>query len=110
MDAFAAGARARILRARFEDRGEEGCFLRSGTIWLRSRGREIELQRADRLSLPGAHNLENGMAAAAAAFAAGATPEGIGRSLSRFPGLPHRLELDVNRWRRQPQQQHVCIR
>ncbi len=42
-------------------------------------------------SLP--HDLANALAAAAAATAAGATPEGIRTALCGFDGLPHRLTL-----------------
>ncbi|MGM0688258.1 MAG: UDP-N-acetylmuramoyl-L-alanine--D-glutamate ligase [Bacillota bacterium] len=42
--------------------------------------------------LPGEHNLENVLAAAAAAWAAGADPESIGNVLRRFRAIEHRLE------------------
>ncbi len=42
--------------------------------------------------LPGPHNAENAGAAALAALAAGATPEGVQTALNTFSGLPHRLE------------------
>ncbi|MDW7728564.1 MAG: UDP-N-acetylmuramoyl-L-alanine--D-glutamate ligase [Bacillota bacterium] len=44
------------------------------------------------LALPGEHNLENSLAAAAAAWAAGADPESIGRVLRNFKAIEHRLE------------------
>ncbi len=44
------------------------------------------------LSLPGDHNLENCLAAAAAAWVAGADPEAIGNTLKTFAGIEHRLE------------------
>jgi UDP-N-acetylmuramoylalanine--D-glutamate ligase len=43
--------------------------------------------------VPGAHNLRNAQAAAAAALAAGAGPEHVAPGLRSFPGLPHRLEF-----------------
>ena len=39
------------------------------------------------------HDLSNALAAAAAALAAGATPEGIRTTLRTFDGLPHRMTL-----------------
>ena len=42
--------------------------------------------------IPGLHNRENAAAATAAARAAGADDETIGRALSTFPGVPHRLD------------------
>jgi UDP-N-acetylmuramoylalanine--D-glutamate ligase len=47
----------------------------------------------DRLPLLGDHNVENALAAALVARAAGLAPERIARGLASFRGLPHRLEL-----------------
>ena len=44
-----------------------------------------------------AHNRDNAAAATAAARAAGATDDDIGRALREFPGVPHRLELVAER-------------
>ena len=43
--------------------------------------------------LPGAHNVANAMAAAAAAIAMNVAPEIIERTLKEFRGLPHRIEF-----------------
>ena len=45
-----------------------------------------------RFSLPGLHNLRNGLAAAQAALAAGAPAEAVEAGLADFPGVEHRLE------------------
>ena len=44
------------------------------------------------LSLPGAHNRENAMAAAAVCLARGIPPDAVRAGLSTFAGVPHRLE------------------
>ncbi|HEX8975030.1 MAG TPA: UDP-N-acetylmuramoyl-L-alanine--D-glutamate ligase [Solirubrobacteraceae bacterium] len=49
------------------------------------------------VALPGAHNLANAMAAAAACLARGLEPEAVARALRTFPGVPHRLELIATR-------------
>lgn len=49
--------------------------------------------RRDEIALPGEHNLENALASAAAAWAMGADPPAIGRTLKRFRGIEHRLEF-----------------
>jgi len=54
---------------------------------------EVSLADPASLSLPGPHNLENAMAAAAAARRHGASPATIERALRAFRGLPHRLQL-----------------
>ncbi len=46
----------------------------------------------EEVALPGEHNLENALAAAAAAWAAGVAPEAIGAVLRRFQPIAHRLE------------------
>lgn len=45
------------------------------------------------VSLKGAHNRENMLAALAAAEICGAQPVALGRALESFVGLPHRMEL-----------------
>ncbi|HWH43500.1 MAG TPA: UDP-N-acetylmuramoyl-L-alanine--D-glutamate ligase [Thermoleophilaceae bacterium] len=47
---------------------------------------------AGEVRLRGAHNLENAMAAAAAALARGIPPEAVREALASFAGVPHRLE------------------
>ncbi len=51
------------------------------------------LARRDDLSLPGAHNVENALAALAATIPLGVTPESAVRTLRSFKGLPHRMTL-----------------
>jgi UDP-N-acetylmuramoylalanine--D-glutamate ligase len=48
---------------------------------------------SERVALPGAHNLENALAALAAAECLEAPPAAIEEGLSHFAGLPHRTEL-----------------
>ncbi len=50
------------------------------------------LMRTDELQLLGAHNVENAMAAAAAALAAGQPRDAVAEGLRSFPGVRHRLE------------------
>jgi UDP-N-acetylmuramoylalanine--D-glutamate ligase len=50
------------------------------------------LIRADELQLLGAHNVENAMAAAAAALASGLPRDAVAEGLRSFPGVRHRLE------------------
>jgi UDP-N-acetylmuramoylalanine--D-glutamate ligase len=50
------------------------------------------LLRVSELQVPGDHNVENAMAAAAAALAMGLTREAVREGLRSFPGVPHRLE------------------
>jgi len=54
-------------------------------------GREEEVDLSG-FRLPGPHNLENLLAALAAAWLMGAEPEAMAESLAGFKALPHRLE------------------
>jgi UDP-N-acetylmuramoylalanine--D-glutamate ligase len=49
--------------------------------------------RRDDLTLPGAHNVENALAALAATLPLGVTPEATAQTFRSFRGLPHRTEL-----------------
>jgi UDP-N-acetylmuramoylalanine--D-glutamate ligase len=63
--------------------------LRAGQLWWD----EQALLAADELPLPGEHNLQNAMAAAAVALARGIDPEAVIAGLKSFKGVAHRLEL-----------------
>jgi UDP-N-acetylmuramoylalanine--D-glutamate ligase len=70
-----------------------GAFLRDGQILFRRDGDEVSLGwRAD-LALRGEHNVENVLAAAAAAYLAGAEPGAIAKGVKTFRGVEHRLEF-----------------
>jgi UDP-N-acetylmuramoylalanine--D-glutamate ligase len=73
---------------------EQGAFLRGPDrmIVVREEDREAEVGPAAELPRAGEHNLENALAAAAAAFALGAGPEAIRAALRAFSGVPDRLE------------------
>jgi UDP-N-acetylmuramoylalanine--D-glutamate ligase len=62
--------------------------MRDGVIFAA----DEPLVRADELQLLGAHNIENAMAAAAAALALGLPRDAVGEGLRSFPGVRHRLE------------------
>lgn len=71
----------------------EGAFVRAGKMVIRWQGAEISLLDAAELGLPGAHNVENVLAAAAMAYVAGVTPQVICEVLRSFEGVEHRIEL-----------------
>lgn len=71
-----------------------GCFVRNGKITVADgNGKSVEICGADELQIPGAHNLENALAAAAISYFAGVPAEVIGRTLRGFQGVEHRLEF-----------------
>jgi UDP-N-acetylmuramoylalanine--D-glutamate ligase len=94
-DPVAAAQASAALRVPFSRRGPvEGGVWSDGT-WIRSSvtGASRRLLEAARLALPGAHNLENALAAAAAAECLGTPDEAVRGGLSDLRGLPHRTEL-----------------
>ncbi|MDR2505343.1 MAG: UDP-N-acetylmuramoyl-L-alanine--D-glutamate ligase [Oscillospiraceae bacterium] len=70
----------------------QGAFLRGGEVILRADSAEKTLCRADEIRIPGAHNLENAMAAICAASAQGVPPPVIRHTLRTFAGVEHRIE------------------
>jgi UDP-N-acetylmuramoylalanine--D-glutamate ligase len=94
-DPLVWGMRERI-RARVISFGaaevSEGAFTRSNEIFWRD-GATEERYSLRRAKLQGVHNVENMMAALAAARCVGICQEAIQQTLDTFPGLEHRLEF-----------------
>ncbi len=70
-----------------------GTFLREGQIIFRRDGDEMPLARRDQIPLRGEHNVENVLAACAAAYLGGAEPGAIANGVKTFRGVEHRLEF-----------------
>src|SRR5208282_2488846 len=70
-----------------------GAFLRDDQIIFRDDGTEVPLARRDEIRLRGEHNVENVLAACAAAYLSGATPAAIASGVKTFQGVEHRLEF-----------------
>jgi UDP-N-acetylmuramoylalanine--D-glutamate ligase len=83
--------RARVIPFGFSDLAD-GVFATSQEIVWRAASRE-ETFPLDRVKILGVHNVENMMAAIAAAKAAGLSARAIQKVLEDFPGLEHRLEF-----------------
>jgi len=74
-----------------------GAFCENGILYIRDDNSLISLCRADELQIPGHHNLENALAAAAIAYFAGVPAEVISSTLRSFKGVAHRIELICER-------------
>ena len=81
---------------------ESGAFVSDGSICLRWQGKSALVCRVDEMKLFGGHNVENALAACAAAFLAGVDPEQMAKVLRDFTGVEHRIEpvatLEGVRW------------
>jgi UDP-N-acetylmuramoylalanine--D-glutamate ligase len=94
-DAVAREVRTRARRIPFSRRRAVagGTWSEGGRLVSDVGGRRREILPAARLSLPGAHNVENALAALGAAECLEIPPAAIERGLTGFSGLPHRTEL-----------------
>jgi len=92
--AFEALAPGQGLSARFGWDAPDGpgawCDAH-GTLWLVDSHGEHALVNRAQLKIPGAHNVENALAAAVLAERGGADLDGIREGLRTYPGLAHRL-------------------
>jgi UDP-N-acetylmuramoylalanine--D-glutamate ligase len=70
-----------------------GVFIKEGNIVSREEDGEHILCRADEVRIPGAHNLENALAAAALARCYKIPESVIRKTLIEFPGVEHRIEF-----------------
>src|SRR5690348_6158901 len=86
-------ARPRVYWFSRQKRVASGAFLRDGQIIFRMEGDEIPLLRRDEIPLRGEHNVENVLAACAAAYLAGAEPAAIATGVKTFRAVEHRLEF-----------------
>ena len=76
-----------------KQRVAQGAYVRGEEIVFRQDGREEILLKLEDIPLAGAHNVENVLAAAAAARLAGASPSAIAKGVRSFAGVEHRLEF-----------------
>jgi UDP-N-acetylmuramoylalanine--D-glutamate ligase len=76
-----------------KQRVAQGAFLRGEEIIFRHDGAEETILKLADIPLPGAHNVENVLAAVVAARLAGAQPAAIAKGVRSFAGVEHRLEF-----------------
>lgn len=86
-------AKPKIFWFSRQKRVATGAFLRDDQIIFRNEGSEVELARLADIQLRGQHNVENVLAACAAAYLAGAIPAAIAEGVKSFRGVEHRLEF-----------------
>ncbi len=76
-----------------KQRVAQGAYVRAEEIVFRQDGKEEILLKIGDIPLAGAHNLENVLAAVAAARLAAAPAAAIAKGVSSFAGVEHRLEF-----------------
>jgi UDP-N-acetylmuramoylalanine--D-glutamate ligase len=76
-----------------KQRAAQGAFLHGDDIVFRDDGKEEVVLKRVEVPLPGAHNLENALAAIAAARIVGARAKAVAEGVRSFAGVEHRLEF-----------------
>jgi len=89
--ALKANVKARVISFGFAE-VSEGAYATANMIVWRDGANEERFPLAD-VKIQGVHNVENMMAAVAAAKLAGIARQPIQQTLENFPGLEHRLEF-----------------
>ena len=79
----------------FSQKGDlnKGAFLEDDKITISFRGKKIPIIDLSELKILGKHNIENILAAVLVGILYSVKPKEISRTLSRFGGLPHRIEF-----------------
>ena len=90
---MAEGLKGRVLFFSRLHEVDQGAFVRDGQIILRIGSEEKAVCGVDEIRIPGPHNLENALAAAAMAFTRGVPTPVIRQALRTFPGVEHRIEF-----------------
>lgn len=88
------GCKAKVVPFSRLEELEFGAFAKAGNIVIRNEaGEETVICGIDELQIPGSHNLENALAAAAIAYFGGIDPNVIGNVMRTFAGVAHRIEF-----------------
>jgi UDP-N-acetylmuramoylalanine--D-glutamate ligase len=87
--ALARRATSRVVPFSRLEKHANGAYVENGRLMVRGEA----ICGVDEILIRGVHNLENAMAAAAIALAAGADRASTAAVLRKFPGLEHRLEF-----------------
>ncbi|MDI6706318.1 MAG: UDP-N-acetylmuramoyl-L-alanine--D-glutamate ligase [Bacillota bacterium] len=89
-------SRARVVHFSRRKVLEAGSFVQDGYIVVGEGNAKEKICLASELRIPGTHNLENALAAAALGWTMGVPFESIEKALKSFEGVEHRLErVDV---------------
>jgi UDP-N-acetylmuramoylalanine--D-glutamate ligase len=88
--------KSKLLPFSMKEALPNGVYLDEGTqtiVYCDAEGNKISILTAKEMGMPGSYNIENALAAAAAALTVGVKPEAIADVLRSFRGVEHRLEF-----------------
>jgi UDP-N-acetylmuramoylalanine--D-glutamate ligase len=89
---LAARTRAQLFWFSRKKEVTQGAYVDSGRILFRGRSGQQEIMLISEISLKGAHNLENALAAVCAGALTGCPPGKIAGAVRNFKAVEHRLE------------------
>ena len=72
---------------------EYGAYVSEGELCIRDEGQRVPLCKVSELRIPGKHNIENALAAAAVCWFGGIPEDAIMQALREFKGVEHRIEF-----------------
>lgn len=91
---FVKDCKATIIPFSRKKRLDMGVFVKDCHIVIKNQKQQlIDVCGVEDLSIPGAHNLENALAACGIAYFSGIAVEVIAKTLKEFQGVEHRLEF-----------------
>lgn len=91
---LASGTKAKVVPFSRKEPLKFGAFVADDVIVIiDEEGKQFEICPVADVKIPGSHNLENALAAAAMTFFAGIPVEVIAKTLREFDGVEHRLEF-----------------
>ncbi|MGI6128643.1 MAG: UDP-N-acetylmuramoyl-L-alanine--D-glutamate ligase [bacterium] len=93
---LAAVAPSRVLFFSRRQLLTQGAWVEEGNLTIGFEGEKVTLCRQEEVAIPGHHNLENALATACLARAAGVPPAAISWALQHFSGVEHRCEKVAN--------------
>jgi UDP-N-acetylmuramoylalanine--D-glutamate ligase len=92
---IASKLNSKLLPFSMKEELQTGVYLQSSTqtiVYKDTQGELYPILPAEEMGIPGSFNVENALAAAAAAITAGVRLEAIAKVLREFKGVEHRLE------------------
>jgi UDP-N-acetylmuramoylalanine--D-glutamate ligase len=90
---MSAQRRAQVFWFSRQKEVESGAWLGKGDVLFRNGSQQHEIMQVSEISLKGAHNLENVLAAVCAGALMGCAPEKIRQAVREFKAVEHRLEF-----------------
>ncbi len=91
---WASECKARVVPFSRKEELVFGAFVKDGMIVIKNEAGElVSFCEAEELQIPGSHNLENALAAAAVCYFAGVEETAIAEGLRSFRGVEHRIEF-----------------